>query len=139
MTVPQQIPSQPSGEGLPTMTAFVVYVFYLIAVFVVVSVFVGFAAVIGVIVAYTNQRGAPAWLKSHYSFQIRTFWIGLVFLVASSALPFVFLYFGSFAGFFITSNLYFLILFPWMLWLVVRVAKGMKRLGQAKPILPPIM
>ena len=121
------------------MTAFAVYVFYLVAVLVVVSVFVGFAAVVGVIVAYINQGGAPAWLKSHYSFQIRTFWIGLIFLVVSSALPFIFLYFGAFTGFFVAWNLYFLILLPWMLWLVVRVAKGMQRLGQAKPIPPPIM
>jgi uncharacterized membrane protein len=29
-----------------------------------------------VIVAYVNRADAPDWVKTHYRFQIRTFWIG---------------------------------------------------------------
>ena len=56
----QQMPSLPSADGVATMTAFAVYVLYLVAALFVVAAFVGFAAVIGVIVAYINNGGAPA-------------------------------------------------------------------------------
>ncbi|MDB5463582.1 MAG: hypothetical protein JWP23_1971 [Phenylobacterium sp.] len=37
----------------------------------------GFTAIIGVIVAYANQASAGPLMRSHYTFLIRTFWIGL--------------------------------------------------------------
>lgn len=50
-----------------------VYILYFI------SVAVGITAVAGVIVAYLKRSEASAPAASHYTFQIRTFWIGLLF------------------------------------------------------------
>jgi uncharacterized membrane protein len=67
-----------AGEGGPAAAA---YVFYLAG-------FLLLPAVVGVIVAYNARRTAPGWLQSHYLFQIRTFWIGLVGTMAAGALLF---------------------------------------------------
>jgi uncharacterized membrane protein len=37
----------------------------------------------GLMLAYMNREGAPDWLKSHFSFQIRTFWLYLAYLAVS--------------------------------------------------------
>jgi uncharacterized membrane protein len=37
----------------------------------------GLTTIAGVIMAYVAKGSAPAWAQSHYSFQIRTFWIAL--------------------------------------------------------------
>lgn len=39
----------------------------------------GISPVIGVILAYVSKAAAPEWLQSHYVFQIRTFWLSLLF------------------------------------------------------------
>jgi uncharacterized membrane protein len=41
-----------------------------------VSYFTGVSALIGVIIAHIKVNDADAMLRSHYRFQIRTFWIG---------------------------------------------------------------
>lgn len=43
----------------------------------------GLTCVIGVIIAYISRKDAPEWLASHYEFQIRTFWLALLFSVVS--------------------------------------------------------
>lgn len=49
--------------------ALIIYVLYLV------SLVVGVTAIVGVIMAYVSKTDAPEWLKSHYVFLIRTFWI----------------------------------------------------------------
>jgi uncharacterized membrane protein len=39
----------------------------------------GLTNVIAVVLAYVSRQGAPEWLQSHYLFQIRTFWLSLLF------------------------------------------------------------
>jgi uncharacterized membrane protein len=41
----------------------------------------GITAVIGVIIAYTQRAAAGPVMHSHYTFLIRTFWLGLVFAI----------------------------------------------------------
>ncbi|HWF77433.1 MAG TPA: hypothetical protein VN694_09680 [Caulobacteraceae bacterium] len=36
-----------------------------------------------VILAYMNRETAPDWLKSHFTFQVRTFWLYLGYLAVS--------------------------------------------------------
>jgi len=43
-------------------------------------------AIAGVVLAYVNRDTAPDWLKSHFTFQIYTFWIGLLFIAVSCVL-----------------------------------------------------
>ncbi len=49
----------------------------------------GVTSVIAVILAYVSRKGAPDWLQSHYQFQIRTFWLSLLFAVIGGALTVV--------------------------------------------------
>ena len=64
--------------------------------------------------AYINKGDAPDWLKSHYQFQIRTFWIGALYILLGALLSLV--------------VIGYLILLFWVIWLIVRSVKGMKSL-----------
>jgi uncharacterized membrane protein len=41
----------------------------------------GFTAIVGLIIAYAQQGSAGPVMRTHYTFLIRTFWIGLVAMV----------------------------------------------------------
>ena len=91
-------------------SAKLVYILYLAGI-----VF-GITGLIGVIMAYINKGDAPEWLKTHYQFQIRTFWIGFLYLAI-----------GAITSVVIVG--WFIILF-WVIWLIIRCVKGMKALDQ---------
>jgi uncharacterized membrane protein len=95
---------KPTTEG----TAKIVYILYLVGI-----VF-GITGIIGVVMAYVNRGDAPEWLKSHYQFQIRTFWIGALYLLIGVILAFVLI------G--------YLVLLFWLIWIIVRCVKGIKSL-----------
>jgi uncharacterized membrane protein len=95
-------------------TAKIIYVLYLV------GLATGLTLLIGVIMAYVNKDQAPEWLQSHYRFQIRTFWIGLLYCVLGGILSIVLI------G--------FLVLLFWVIWLIVRVVKGFKYLEQRQPV-----
>lgn len=107
---PTPPPSPPPNNPLSDdrQMAMIVYIAYLAA----------FAfpplAIAGLVLAYVNRETAPDWLKSHYTFQIYTFWIGLVFSLVSMVLWAVLI------GFLLT--------FATMAWWVVRCALGINRL-----------
>ncbi len=63
-----------------TSIARIVYILYLV------SLAVGITGLVGVIMAYVNRSDAPDWLASHYRFQIRTFWIWLLYLIVGIVL-----------------------------------------------------
>src|ERR1039458_841677 len=54
--------------------ALIVYVLYCVGYFTMIS------ALIGVIIAHVKVHDTDPVLRSHYQFQIRTFWIGLLYL-----------------------------------------------------------
>ena len=56
-------------------TAQIVYILYLVGL-----VF-GVTGIVGVVMAYINKSEAPEWLQAHYQFQIRTFWIGALYML----------------------------------------------------------
>jgi uncharacterized membrane protein len=116
MSVNEPAPSQP-----PTMSdkqlALVVYVLYLV------SYFTGITALVGVIIAFIQVDSADPILASHYRFQIRTFWIGLLYLFVGVILAFVFI--GI------------LVIFWWFIWSLVRNVKGLLALNESKPIADP--
>jgi uncharacterized membrane protein len=106
----------PAGRAAPSdSTAKIVYILYLV------SIAVGVTSLIGVIMAYLNVGEAPEPLRSHYRFQIRTFWIGLLY----SAIGFVLLFVAVGA----------VVLLFVAVWLIVRCVKGLKYLdrGEAYP------
>lgn len=103
-----------TDRPISTDTARIIYVLYLI------GLATGLTLLIGVIMAYVNKDDAPEWLRSHYDFQIRTFWIGLLYCVIGAILSIVLI------G--------FLVLLFWAVWLIVRVVKGFKFLEQRQPV-----
>ena len=94
-------------------TAKVVYILYFA------GLIVGVTVLIGVIIAYVNHAGAPDWVKTHYRFQIRTFWIGLLYGLISlvTAIILIGILFGLFT----------------FVWWIVRSAKGLQRLSRGEP------
>lgn len=100
-----------------TGTVKLIYIFYLV------GIVVGFTSVIGLIIAYIYRSDAAEWLKPHYRYQIRTFWIGLLYGIVTTVLMF------ALVGYF----LYFLL----VIWLVVRCVKGLKALGEKVPPAKP--
>src|SRR5258705_60685 len=97
--------------------ALIVYILYLAAYV------VGITAVIGVIIAHIQVGTAEPMLASHYRFQIRTFWIGVLYLVVGGVLTLVLI------G--------FLVLLWWFVWSLVRNIKGILALNENRPIADP--
>jgi len=95
-------------------TAKVIYILYLV------GLATGITAIIGLVMAYLNMDEAPDWLKTHYRFQIRTFWIGFLYCVLGGILSLVLV------G--------FLVLLFWAIWLIIRVVKGFKYLEQRQAV-----
>ncbi|WGI26444.1 DUF4870 domain-containing protein [Halomonas alkaliantarctica] len=95
-----------------TTMAMVIYALYLA------SFILGFTSIIGVVIAYVYKGKGPVWLDEHYRYQIRTFWIGLVYGVIFSLLTLI------------------LIGFPLLLalavWLIIRCVKGFKGLQEKR-------
>ena len=69
-------PAAPSRSTFDTskagQTAQIIYILYLV------GIIVPFVSIGGIILAYVNRGTAPPWVETHYTWQIRSFWIGLV-------------------------------------------------------------
>ena len=94
-----------------------IYILYLI------GIVVGITSIVGVIMAYMNRGDAPQWLATHYQWQIRTFWIGLLFGIVSALLTVVII------G--------FLLALLALIWYIVRCAKGIQALDKSEAIENP--
>lgn len=96
-------------------TSKLIYVFYLL------GMVLPLLSIIAVVMAYINEDDNEPWLSSHYQFQIRTFWIGLVFSLVGALLTMILI------G--------YLILIFTAVWLIIRCVKGIKYLDaqQAHP------
>jgi uncharacterized membrane protein len=103
--------------SLKTLTM-VVYVLQVL------SVFVGITAIVGVIINYVKREDAAGTLyASHFDWQIRTFWWGLVW----SAIGFVLLF---------AFGLGLLVWFVAGIWALYRVIKGFLKLNDNQPVVP---
>jgi uncharacterized membrane protein len=113
--------SGPNPGPQPLVTnpqlALIVYILYLSAYI------VGVTAVIGVIIAHIQVGTAEPVLASHYRFQIRTFWIGVLYLMVGFVLVWVLI------G--------FVVLLWWFIWSLVRNIKGILALNENRPIADP--
>ena len=88
------------------------------------SFFFGITAVVGVILNYLKRDEVKGtWLESHFTWQIRTFWIGLIASLIGFILIFVLI------GFFILAAT--------LVWTIYRVIKGYLLLDAEKPIENP--
>jgi uncharacterized membrane protein len=83
----------------------------------------GLTHVIGLVLAYVARDSAPPWLQSHYTYLIRTFWMGLLYFVVALVLCVVLIGIPLLAVAF--------------LWFVVRCAVGLMRLFRNEAIPHP--
>lgn len=101
-------------KSLKTITQ-VVYVLYAL------SYITGITGIVGIIINYIKREDAAGtWLESHFTWQIRTFWYGLLWCVIGW-LTLVIL-------------IGFLILFAGFCWMVYRIVKGWLNLNDNKPM-----
>ena len=97
--------------------AFAVYVLYFL------GYVTGITTIIGVMFAYLQSRSASAEMKSHFTFQIRTFWIGLLYLVIGAIL--------------FHKGIGLLVLVWGFGWSLIRNIKGVLALNRNEPIAKP--
>jgi len=90
-----------------------VYVLYLIS-----PLTGGLGSLIGVVIAYVNRADSPAWVRDHFTYQIRTFWIGFLFAVVASVL--------------MAAMIGYLLWLAVLVWLITRCVKGYQRLGRGE-------
>jgi uncharacterized membrane protein len=90
----------------------------------VLSIFVGITAIVGVIINYVKREDAAGTVyQSHFDWQIRTFWWGLVWSVVGFVLLFAF-------------GLGLLVWFVAGIWALYRVVKGFLKLNDNQPVMP---
>ena len=83
--------------------------------------FVGITWLVAVIVDYVKVDDAKGtWLESHYRWQIRTFWFGLLWGVIGGLLSLVLI------GFFVLA--------ADAVWIIYRIVKGWLRLAERREI-----
>ncbi len=84
----------------------------------------GVTALVGLIINYVKRDDVAGTLyESHFNWQIRTFWWGLLWGVLGSILIFAF-------------GLGLVVLFVAWIWAIYRVVKGWLKLNDGKPVMP---
>jgi uncharacterized membrane protein len=91
-----------------------------IYILLIVGTIIGITGIIALIMAYVNKDDSSHWLQTHYRFQIRTFWIGILYFVIGT------ITFNIVIGFFILIFTFF--------WWIIRCAKGLKQLENKQPV-----
>jgi uncharacterized membrane protein len=117
MSLPSSETKRPIVFVTDDMIALFVYVMYCVGYFNLVT------ALIGVGVAYARVGDSDPVLHSHYQFQIRTFWIGLLYLTIGIPLCLVLIGFPILAW--------------WFLWSLIRIIKGINLVNERRPIANP--
>lgn len=108
------LPGEERMKSLRTITL-VVYVLYAL------SYFTGVTAIVGIIINYVKQEDvAGTWLESHFRWQIRTFWFGLLWV-----------FLGSLTVMLLVG---YAILFANFCWVIYRIVKGWLSLNDGKPM-----
>lgn len=101
------------GGGESGGTAKIVYILYLAAIV------IGLLALIGVVIAYVSRNDSGGWVNDHYRFQIRTFWIGLLYFAVGTATAFI--------------VIGWLVLLAALVWWIVRCVKGLQCVSRQEP------
>lgn len=94
-----------------------VYILYLV------SFVVGVTALVGIVIAYINRGKRGDWVETHYTWAIRTFWIGVLAGFVSAILMIV--------------GIGFLLMIALAIWVVVRCIVGLQAVGRGEPIKNP--
>jgi len=114
LTEKAPIPSEEQLKSLRDLTL-LVYILYAL------SYFTGVTAIIGIIINYVKKDDAAGtWLESHFRWQIRTFWYGLLWAVGGGITVFILVGVA--------------ILFANFCWVIYRIVKGVLYLNDNKPM-----
>ncbi len=106
--------NEEKNRSLKNLTQ-IVYVLYAL------SYFAGLTAIVGIIINYVKLEDVSGtWLESHFRWQIRTFWFGLLWAVIGIATAFMLIGFA--------------ILFANFFWIIYRIVKGWLNLNDNKPM-----
>ena len=95
----------------------VIYVLYLA------SMVVGITSIIGVVIAYMNRGKAGGWIESHYTWAIRTFWMGILYSLIAAVLMIV--------------GIGFLLVIAVAIWAIIRIVKGLQKAARDEAIDDP--
>ncbi|WP_414897163.1 DUF4870 family protein [Rhodovulum sp. YEN HP10] len=107
---PQQ-PTEILSEDKMPLIAYALYIF---------GVIFPVLTLAGLILSYLKRGEAPDWHKGHYTYLIRTFWIGLLL---------------SFVGLILTIvGIGLIVLIACGIWYLVRSIKGLLRFNSRRPI-----
>ena len=98
--------------------ATIVYVLYLVGL-----ITGGVAGLIGVVFAYLSRGEGEEWVRTHYQFQIRTFWMSFGFGIVIAILTML-----------VVGVIFIPVL---LIWFIIRCAKGLKLLSNKQPIADP--
>jgi uncharacterized membrane protein len=111
---PPAIPGPVVSDDALAMSVYILYG---------IGYFTGISALIGVVIAHSKVDDTDPVLRSHYQFQIRTFWIGLLYITIGFALAIVLIGIP--------------ILIWWFVWSLIRIVKGFIAINEHKPIANP--
>jgi len=82
---------------------------------------VGITALAAIVIAYLNRgKAAEPWVESHYTWAIRTFWIGLLYFFVSMLLMLV--------------AIGFLLALASTIWFIARCVIGLQKASRGEPI-----
>lgn len=95
----------------------VIYFLYLV------GFVIGITTLIGLVIAYMNRGKAGGWVETHYTWAIRTFWIGMLYGLIAIALMMV--------------GIGFLLVPAVVIWLIVRCIIGLQAAGRGEAIKNP--
>ena len=117
MTSDIRPPAMPRPIVSDVALAMSIYVLYGI------GYFTGISALIGVVIAHVKVDDTDPVMRSHYQFQIRTFWIGFLYITIGMLLSIVLIGIP--------------ILIWWFVWSLIRIVKGAIAANESRPIANP--
>lgn len=95
-----------------------IYVLYLA------GLVVGITALAGIVIAHINRGKSEAWIETHYTWAVRTFWIGLLYALISAMLMLV-------AIGFVTGLLT-------VAWFIARIVYSWQAIDRREPMANPL-
>jgi uncharacterized membrane protein len=109
------------GDDLASLRTLTLVIYVLYAL----SAFVGLTAIVAIIVNYIKRDDARGTLyESHFRWQIRTFWFGLLWACLGALTIFIF-------------GIGFVVLAVNSIWLIYRVVRGFLNWNDGKPMPMP--
>ncbi len=112
-----EVPTVPTDARLENQKTLTMIIYALYGA----SLFVGFTSIVAIVVNYVKRDDVAGTLfESHFTWQIRTFWWGLLWTVIGCVLAFVVIGFA--------------VLFANWVWIIYRVVKGFLNLMDGKPM-----